>query len=250
MSRLEIIREKYLKRSQSTKIESDLANNYDLTMLYFSHVAYNLPYKISTSLKRTGAQKVCVYNYEDTQAFLAEYENFAIVSFRGIENWDDLKIILRFWKKDFGGMVAHAGCIDNIKKVSRSLIKDLEEVPRNKRLIFTGHSMGGALALLLSLHFKPTEICVFGTPKIGAGAEFRAHFEDIPVRRIRTSYDSVHYMPWNIPVLADYEHVGVERIIMGVPMNPWESHKLSTYRQSLLKEKRNLSLDTKLETEL
>lgn len=237
MNRLEIVREKYLNKKED-KLEKDLQQHYDLTLLYFCHIVYYQPYDISRRLKEYGAHKVCVYNYEEMQASLAEFNNFAVVSFRGIEKWDEFKIILKFWKKDFGPIKAHAGFVDSIKKISRSLIKDLEELPRNKRLIFTGHSMGGALALLLSLHYKPTEICTYGTPKVAGGEIFRNHFKDIQVRRIKTERDFVTWLPWFLPGISDYEHIGEEKIIPGKENHPYKSHRIDCYMKALIREKR------------
>lgn len=249
MNRLEIIREKYLEKKEN-RLARDLRNYYDLTMLYFCHIAYLSPHDISAKLKDYGAHKVCVYNYEEMQASLAEFDDFAVVSFRGIEKWGELKIILRFWKKDFSNIKAHAGFVDSIKKISRSLIKDLEELPRDKRLIFTGHSMGGALAMLLALHFEPTEVCTFGTSKIAGGPEFRKHYDGVKVRRIMTEGDFVGYLPPYLPGISNYEHIGDEKIIVGYPRHPVRSHKIRTYMIALMREKRLSPVDKDLEKEL
>lgn len=248
MNRLEIIREKFLDKKQDI-LTQDLLAYYELTLLYFAHIAYYEPYDVSRKLKEYGAEKVCVYNYEETQAFLAEFDDFAVVSFRGIDKWTELKIILRFWKKDFAQVRAHAGFVDCIKRISRSLIKDLEELPRDKRLIFTGHSAGGAMALLLNLHFKATEVCTFAAPKVGGGEEYRKHFEGVRVTRVKTERDFVTWLPPTIPWLSNFEHVGELKIIQGTT-HPVETHKTPAYLRALMRDKRLTKMDQDLKKEV
>lgn len=241
MNRMEIVRQKFTTQKEDS-LPHDLANNYELTLYYFCHIVYYEPYEVAKRLKEYGAEKVCVYNYEEMQASLAEFDDYAIVAFRGIEKWDEFKIILRFWKKDFGKIRAHAGFVDSIKKISRSLIKDLEEIPRDKRIIFTGHSAGGALALLLNLHYKATEICTFGTPKVGGGEDYRAQFEGVKVIRVKTERDFVTWLPPTIPGLSNFEHIGETKVLPG-RKNPYDSHKSDTYLKELIREKRYSRID-------
>ncbi len=63
-----------------------------------------------------------------------------------------------------GGFV-HSGFYVLLKRVWPLVLPELESCPRP--WIFTGHSLGGALASLASLVTEPNLVCTFGAPKIG-----------------------------------------------------------------------------------
>lgn len=229
---------KQVKTPKSRLLNMD--EHYETAMISYAHMAYHSPLKIVDRLEASGAVRVCVYNYERMQAFLAEFDDYAVVSFRGIEEPEEFKTILRFWKKEYNGHRVHAGFVDSINNISKSLIKDLEELDRNKTLIYTGHSMGGALALLLTMHFKPTRICTFGSPKVGGGEEYLEQFKDIEVLRIVGKYDFVSYLPPSLPFISPYEHVG-RTIKVGNEKHPYKAHRLSTYMAAIVSYyKRNI----------
>jgi predicted lipase len=68
----------------------------------------------------------------------------------------------------------------------------------SKRLIFTGHSLGGALAILASLKCRilnlPHKVITFGCPRVGSRA--LASYMRHTVVRIEAAGDQVPHTPW------------------------------------------------------
>jgi hypothetical protein len=83
-----------------------------------------------------------------------------------------------------------------------------------KRIIITGHSLGGALATLCAddlanLHFPVAEVCTFGSPRVGNGSFARHYNEELEFATLRfvNAGDPVPHVPW---VFGTYRHVGTQ----------------------------------------
>lgn len=212
---------------------------YYLTALYFSQLAYFELDKIEERLEELGALKISIYNNLGTQGYFAEFDDVAIVSFRGTQTNErrDFKTSLAFWKRPFYGVKSHKGYADAIEMITPLINEDLSGI-NGKRTVYTGHSMGGALATLLALVHRPTDICTFGAPRVAAGKIFRKRLEGVNYQRVVSKYDWVRLLPPNIPGMHPYHHYGLRRIVEG----EWDwkdlarSHRVGTYLRSLLKE--------------
>jgi len=211
--------------------DEDIITNYALSNLYYSSLAYCDPDYIAASLLKINATSVSVYNVYSAQAFFAEFDTFSIVSFRGFSKMKEFKMLMRWWKKDFFDIQAHAGFVDNIQYILYQMLPDLQALPEKKRLIFTGHSMGGALAMLLAIAHRPTDICVFGCPKVASGEIFTNYYKSVNVLRFETKYDFATWMPPSFPF--GYEHVGSVHSLGGM-LRPIKTHKLENYLRYLL----------------
>ena len=89
-------------------------------------------------------------------------------------------------------------------------LKAKRDLPANKRIVYTGHSLGGALAqVLAALHAKgrltSCRLVTFGAPRVAFAANFRFG------RLVRSSLDAVEYTRAGDPV-------------PDVPMRPWFKH--------------------------
>jgi pimeloyl-ACP methyl ester carboxylesterase len=212
---------------------------YYLTALYFSQLAYFELDKIEERLEELGALNISIYNNAGTQGYFAEFEDVAIVSFRGTQMNErkDFKTSLVFWKRPFYGVKSHKGYADAIDLLTEQIRDDLNDL-NGKRILYTGHSMGGALATLLALVHRPTDICTFGAPRVASGKKFKKHLEGINYQRVVSSYDWVRLLPPNIPGLHPYHHVGLRRIVVGEwDWKDWaRSHRVGAYLRALLKE--------------
>lgn len=222
------------ERMLLTKINDaneDIVNNYALTNLYFSALSYHSNEFIVKSLIDKRATKVVLYEVFSSHAILAEFETFTVVIFRGFSKLKEFKMLMKFWKKDFFDIKAHAGFVDRMQYILYQLIPDLKNLQDKKRLIYTGHSMGGALAMLLAVAHRPSDICVFGCPKVSSGEIFKNYYKNVNILRMETTFDFVTWMPPALPFM--YEHVGSVQSIPGVPF-PIKTHRLGTYAKSLL----------------
>ena len=143
-----------------------------------------------------------------TFAFMACTEHVALVAFRGTEllDLDDIRKILDLHPKPWmpGGRV-HSGFADALAPVWDAIETALAE--HDLPVVFTGHSLGGALATLAASGGWPRPahaLVTFGSPRVG-DAEFGETLRDLPVRRHVNCCDLVTRLPW---AGDDYRHVG------------------------------------------
>lgn len=179
-----------------------------LVLAYFSHIAYHSLARTKKVLERDGALRVSTFDSRGTQAFLAEFDDFAVLSFRGTEYSTTRDIIsdLMCWRTKYHGIKAHAGFVKALREVSKDVITALYKI-KDKPVYFTGHSLGGALATLLALEYNPTCICTFGSPRVSGGHKFEYHFKYINEHRVVIQGDIVPHLPPRIPFFW-YKHIG------------------------------------------
>ena len=224
-----------------TTLKQQLHDNKHITALYLSQISYLQFDAIRKKMKEFGAQKLSLYEHSGTQGFFAEFEDLALVSFRGtqLEQSQDLKDCFTFWKRMYYDIKAHKGFANGIEKLVPNVVADLQRVPEHKHIIYTGHSLGGALSTLLAVAHQPDELVTFGAPRVASGEELSMKLEGVEVHRIVTSWDLVRWLPPDLPFLP-YQHVGNKRVL---PV-PWawnpkkfiHPHLLVTYLNALLEE--------------
>ena len=147
-----------------------------LTFAYLSELAYERYHTVEQDAKKYGLEaKLRIYHQKtDTNGFIASNDTTLVVAFRGT-NKKSIKNILtdaKFLKKavDNGQVQCHGGFVDASNGVYQSIEEYVEKHLGNKKLFITGHSLGGALASILtyrlSLKYKqlhPT-MYVYGCP--------------------------------------------------------------------------------------
>ncbi|MDD9863258.1 MAG: lipase family protein [Gammaproteobacteria bacterium] len=166
---------------------------------------------LEAALISAGFALVRTFNKGDTQAFLAkrEKDNVAVLSFRGTEenSWKDIKTDLnfRFYKGEKGAKVhsGFSGALHHVKDEIREalMLRDLESYS----LYITGHSLGGALAIIASKEFEKDSLAAcytFGSPRVG-DAEFGEQIK-APVYRVVNAADAVPRLPlsWCVDIIA------------------------------------------------
>jgi predicted lipase len=222
-------------------LSQQLVENKHITALYLSQLSYFTFDRIRTKTNEFGAIKLSLYDHKGTQGFFAEFDDMAVVSFRGtqLDQREDLKSSFTFWKQQFGDIKVHKGFAQSIEKLIPNILADLNQVPEGKRVVFVGHSLGGALSTLLSVMYKPNELCTFGAPRV-AGPELAEYLSDIEYNRIVTKWDLVRWLPPNIPYIMPYKHSGLRRVLnVKWHWNPKKfihPHLLVTYLNALLDE--------------
>lgn len=222
------------KDLQTRDMLEELNDNFLLTCLYFSQLAYFSQEHISKKLRETGANQVSIYTKDGTQAFIAEYDDVIFVSFKGREadRWQEVKTDLHFWESQFHDCPVHTGFMNSLEHVKRHLMIDLEYFMPEKRIVYTGHSLGGALALLLALEKEPTDICTFGNPRVFKTKDLGLA-EQVNIVRVRTENDFVPSLP---PSWLGYTHVGQEVVLEGRGKS-WNSHRIRSYLRGVLEDK-------------
>ncbi len=158
------------------------------------------------TLERTGFPEVTFFSSASTQALLARdpAAETAVLAFRGTEvdvrDWaTDLDTVMIPWSE--GGRV-HRGFAAALELLWPALSPALATLPG--RLLYTGHSLGAALATLASTRRRPAALYTFGSPRVGDIA-FGETLAGLAHRRFVHCCDIVTRVP---PEMLDFRHVG------------------------------------------
>jgi len=150
-----------------------------LLLAELSMVAY-LPHSETTkAATRLGFTETIYYNNDGSQAYSFSNENDIVIAFRGTEpnEWNDIK----------ADMDASKALAETVGHVHRGFKKEVDDLwpqieamlvdnKQNlaKKLWFTGHSLGGAMAsicagrcLLSHIDTLPEQLHTFGSPRVG-----------------------------------------------------------------------------------
>ena len=148
----------------------------------------------------------------DSQAFLAtdRTTGLAVLAFRGTQHdrWKDLRADLMAWREPWpaGGEVHH-GFATAFRGIWPLIAPSL--TPRPARLLFTGHSLGAALATLAASLSPPDGLYTFGCPRVG-DRSFIATLPAFPYHRYVNCADIVARVP---PAGWGYVHLEPSRYI-------------------------------------
>jgi hypothetical protein len=149
----------------------------------------------------------------DTHVLITRSGADVIIAFRGTAD-------LRNWLTDLdcelirvGSCRVHRGFYEAMKSVESDLMAKLSEA-RGARLWVTGHSLGGALAMLWALWavqsgYEIAGVYTFGQPRVGDAAFGQLYDSILKTRTWRSIHadDIVPRVPW---LLDRYRHAGHE----------------------------------------
>ena len=187
-----------------------------------------------------------LFSVDNTQAWLGTDAGNVVVAFRGTESpttLDGLKDILLTDALNLlvvpegrlghdlsaAGVAArfHKGFVHAIAEIWEPLVAAVEAElkARDRPLWITGHSLGGALALLAAWLFRRRfvpvhEVCTFGAPMIGNRAACAAFDREFAGRIFRyvNGRDPVPKLPTMSLVANEFLHVKEERLLGTDPM--------------------------------
>jgi hypothetical protein len=163
---------------------------------YLSNLIYN-------PLMDTSSEENETFIIDNNKIAIITENNINYVIIQGSNDLEDWIINFQFSKTKKG---YHSGFIKSSVKIESVLDKELD---KNKKYVFTGHSMGGALALILGMKFNASSIVTFGQPKIISNNDFNYDINNI--YRYITPEDIVPNTP---PDLFGYKHIGHSYFIL------------------------------------
>ena len=173
-------------------------------MAVMSRLAYlpfeNSPGSLDEALSEARFELNKSFNCNGTQAFLAKRESdkMVVLAFRGTQKEDPQDIITDLkanFYQDEKGVKIHDGFYRAFKYIEND-IKNAVENLKDYSLYITGHSLGGALALIATRALNSDNLAAcytFGSPKVG-----KEEFDDDikpPIYRIVNAYDIVPFSP-------------------------------------------------------
>lgn len=146
---------------------------------------------LTTALEREKYELVRTFSdtKTHTQAFLCRSEDVYYLSFRGTEAefldiLTDLKFRLQFVK----GEKKHTGFIESYRSIRAEI---LDSIPTGKKVVLTGHSLGGALASISYFDLKEVydvKYCyTFGEPPSGVSERECDHSDGCLFRFVNNS---------------------------------------------------------------
>lgn len=207
----------YSPESRDSVFESGTAYSLLQEAVEAARLAYFRPESLTEGFPLAGFMRRIGYGefkyfvnlHTGTQGFgvIHRADRKILVSFRGTQPDDisdlatDIQAYMKSWKP--GGKV-HAGfamaTLSVVDAVSTWLEKNREE---GWKVVFTGHSLGGAIATLLSTICRPTLLVTLGSPRVG-DADFASALSGISITRLVNCCDAVTQIP---PEMVCYTHV-------------------------------------------
>lgn len=154
---------------------------------------------LESYLETAGFTLIETFNANGTQAFLVTSDTLKMnaLVFRGTENdMRDIKADLKATTLEVDGNKVHSGFYHAFHEIKEDVEFALEELTNGYGLYITGHSLGGALALLATKYLVSDGIgaCyTFGSPRVAS-----SNFGDTiktPIYRVVNAADIVPRMP-------------------------------------------------------
>lgn len=154
--------------------------------------------------------------YRDTQAMILNTDDEIYLVFPGTASETDILTDVTFELVRYGGGNVHSSFLDVAKQTYPKIIDKVKRLLAFKpdaKVIVSGHSLGGALAMLYSemLHqdgVEVTQLITFGQPRCGNGKFAKAFSQlGIPYIRFVNETDIVPDVPppWD---KSDWTHAG------------------------------------------
>lgn len=198
-----------------------------------------LVYFSRTFIEKTLTQLNYKYHILENQGMLClvvETDKEIYISFRGTmpSQWSNWKKILNFIPKYFMyNLKAHGGFVLYHNQYEAFVKEYIDSIDNTKQIIFTGHSLGAAIASLYNISYTKTSKCIcFASPNL----LFNSKFNSDTSLSYRIKKDFVTWIPLNLPSFN--WTIPTQSIIVTSKfnrLNPIRYHALDNYIQSILK---------------
>jgi predicted lipase len=109
-------------------------------------------------------------------------------------------------KAKLGAARVHRGFLRHADLLMRELEDDLGRLGKTTTVHATGHSLGGAMAVLMAMRHPVASVITFGEPRVGRDLDLEFPAATIHRRHV-SGDDRVARVP---PKLMRYEHHGME----------------------------------------
>lgn len=189
-----------------------------------------------TVLQNAGHQEVKFARGRSSEAAIIKVGDFHVLAFRGTEELADWlrNVDVRPDQWDGPGR-AHKGFVGALNEVWPELLPALQAI--SGPIFYTGHSLGGALAILAAVRFPPRAVYTFGGPRCGDDDFAKQHPLREHIHRVVNNRDVVPRVP------PGYEHTGTLHYITSkgtMLTNPsrnevGEDHEVDDQSHELLK---------------
>lgn len=168
--------------------------------------------------------------------FKSVHQKLVVFGFRGTDHGED-------WGKNLDAKIVtetigtesfliHKGFVERYHFISSWFEKEYTQVPKDYRILLTGHSLGGAEATIAAvfaakkLNRKPDGVYTYGSPKVGP-SQFKNYYEENVgcdrTMRIIVKFDSAPSFPFN----SKYTRVCPDFEVQGkFSLNPLYYHRL------------------------
>lgn len=171
----ECVREIHLRSTLNGEIRGLPLLRRALLLAEASMASYLAPDQVKHLVQDLGFQNFQFFDRDGAQAYWLETNYDGIIVCRGTEpsEWNDIRA-------DANALLAVAETVGRVHRGFKQEVDDLwpriEETVRatNKKLWFTGHSLGGAMATICAGRCKlarndsvPEELHTFGSPRVG-----------------------------------------------------------------------------------
>lgn len=194
-----------------------------LAMLAYERFKLGASYEriLCKKLEVGGLELVGTFSVDGTQGYVCKNDKLAVLAFRGttdIQDWrTDLKASREVIKNHPKRVRAHEGFLNAYLDVEEKVLELLSGLYFDLPLYITGHSLGGALALVASVAVpmgdeltaeQVAAVYTFGAPRAGGG-DFR-EIVKVPHYRVFNPWDLVPSLPawWQ-----SYQHTGDVRFL-------------------------------------
>jgi len=185
--------------------EEKWVSNKPWVLSNLSHIAYFQDDKITEFMKQLGTIKTIFYDHKGAQAYLAIWEDKAVLIFRGTQSVEYPKrkqeklsyyhkILIKFFIKlpinpfsllflsndviadlkfihspfnNIKKVGVHTGFLEETEKLWDKISEDIDKHTPTIPVWVTGHSLGGAMATLAGMKRPFEAVTTFGEPRVG-----------------------------------------------------------------------------------
>ncbi|MBR8837491.1 MAG: dynamin family protein [Stigonema ocellatum SAG 48.90 = DSM 106950] len=205
-----------------------------LYLAYASKYTYKLNTPISETVKETISKYSKIFEIEpfsyrrgDLSGFIGYFQHqdnkYITIAFRGSENIVDWLTNFQFIQAEnfIGQGMVHSGFTNLVDDYYSEIEKIIEIKNNNKnlRLLLTGHSLGGAIAILMATRFSPSiveAVYTYGAPRVGDEVfvksykplHYRVEYGNDIVPHLPLNYNVIRLFVNNGSIPIEYQHTG------------------------------------------